>query len=469
MSGPARVRRRPEVGQPPVWHFPEPVHAQLPNGLQALLVDLPGQHVLSLRVSLVAPVARERPGTEGSTLMMARCLDEGTRSRTSTELAELLERHGIAFGAGAGERGMHLGLEVTGRHLGVALDLLVELLGEPTFPETEVARLVRHRATDIAHELADPTGRAHRELRQAYFDAAERARLPLGGTATTVAALTPEVLRERHATLSPGGGVVVLTGDLSTLGDPVGLLSSTVGSWEGADGTVPGGERRAALRAADAGQVLIVPRPGAAQTELLLGRPGPDRRTPHGWGTYQALAMLFGGAPHARLDRVLREERGYTYGMRLGFRPRQVGGQCVVGGAVRADATVPALRETLRILDTPGAELAEQEVREAADFVAMTAPGRYLTADSVADELVSLAGDGLDPGTVTRTLQQVRELTPAQAAQAWEEVRTGPAWTVVLVGDPEQVQELQDADDLGPVRVVDPEVSPRPLPPDPES
>ncbi|WP_158288678.1 M16 family metallopeptidase [Ornithinimicrobium flavum] len=197
-----------------------------------------------------------------------------------------------------------------------------------------------------------------------------------------------------------------------------------------------------------------MPRPGLTQTELYLGRPGPDRRTPHGWGTYQALSMLLGGSPHARIDRVLREERGYTYGIRAGFRPRAVGGLCVVGGSVRADVTVPALTELLEILRTPGSELEVEEVRAAADFVARTAPGRYLTADAVADEIVSLVSDGLDPApTVTRTLAELQDLSAERAAAAWDEVRTGPGWTVVAVGDPEHAGGLE-ALGLGPVQVA---------------
>jgi predicted Zn-dependent peptidase len=164
--------------------------------------------------------------------------------------------------------------------------------------------------------------------------------------------------------------------------------------------------------------------------------------------------MVLGGSPHARIDRVLREERGYTYGVRAGFRPRSVGGLTVVGGSVRADATVDALAELMEILRTPGADLTEREVREAADFVAMTAPGRYDTADAVADELVSLVADGLPLDSVTRTLEQLADLTTERVAAAWDEVRRGPGWTVVLVGDPAHAEGLVDLG-LGPVTVVE--------------
>jgi zinc protease len=447
-----RIVERPEVLPPAEWAFPVPRQTQLPNGLRLLLVDLPGQHVLSLRVNLRLPVSSEAPGTEGSTLLMARALDEGTSRHTSEELAELAERNGIAWGTGAGERGVHLGLEVTARHLGTAVALLTECLAEAAFPDVEVARLVRHRLADIAHDEADPGSRAALEFVRTYYDERDRPHLPLGGTRETVAALTPGDLRARHQQLSPLGGTVVLAGDLAAAPGAVSVVAATLGTWQGEGDLVdvPGPARRAE----DAGRVVLVNRPGLAQTEVYLGRPGPDRRTRHGWGTFQALGMLLGGSPHARIDRVLREERGYTYGMRAGFRPRAVGGLTVVGGSVRADATLDALRELQRILDTPGAELTGREVREAADFLEMTAPGRYGTADAVADEIVALAGDGLEPSTVTETLASLRTLTTDRVAAAWDEVRSGPPWTLVLVGDPEHTHGLQDLG-FGPVTLVD--------------
>lgn len=457
---PPRVVQRPAVAPPGDWSFPEPQEVLLPGGLRLLLVDLPGQHVLSLRVVLRAPVSHEAPGTEGSTVLMARALDEGTSTHTDEELADLLERHGIALGAGAGERGVHLGLEVTARHLDVALELLTEVLVEPSFPQPQVARLVRHRLVDIEHELADPGARAAREFMATYYDDRDRPHRPLAGSRESVQGLTPEHLRERHAALGAHGGAVILAGDLSALRDPEGSIVRTLGAWSGAQ--TPPGPPGPARRAQDAAGIVLVPRPGLPQTELFLGRPGPDRHTPHGWGTYQALALLLGGSPQARIDRVLREERGYTYGVRAGFRPRSRGGLTVVGGSVRADATIAAVTELLQILDLTGQDLSAEEVRQAADFIAMTAPGRYLTADAVADELVSLVSDELPTDTVTRTIEELRGLTVERAGAAWDEVRRGPAWTVVAVGDPEHADGLAQLG-LGPVRVArGPDRSPGP-------
>ncbi|MGD8148589.1 M16 family metallopeptidase [Ornithinimicrobium sp. Y1694] len=438
----ARIHTRPEVRPPRAWTFPVPEEHDLPNGLRLLVVDLPGQHVLSLRVLLRLPVSTEPRGQEGVTLLMARCLDEGTEEHDSEELATILERHGIAWGAGAGERGVHLGAEVTSRDLELTLRLTAEMLSRPTFPEVEVTRLRRHRLTDIAHEDANPGARAAKEFVRTYYLPEDRASRPLGGLPDSVNGLSAEMVRARHAQLRAEGGVVVLTGDLGASDGVVQLVADTLGRWQPASGSGVPAEPGPARRAPDADRTVIVSRPGLAQTDLHLGRPGPDRRTPHGWGTYQALGMLLGGAPHSRIDRVLREERGYTYGLRLGFRPRSRGGTTVVGGAVRADASVPALEELLAILDTRGREFDEREVRAAADYVARTAPGRYATADVVADEILSMVSDGLAADTVTATLAELRAVGPDQVAAAWDEVRRGPGWTICLVGDPHQLAGL---------------------------
>src|SRR5260370_32895154 len=69
------------------------------------------------------------------------------------------------------------------------------------------------------------------------------------------------------------------------------------------------------VTADDTGRVVIVDRPDAVQTQLLIGRTGPDRHDrvwpALGLGTY-----CLGGTLTSRLDRVLREEKDYTYGGR---------------------------------------------------------------------------------------------------------------------------------------------------------
>ncbi len=451
---------RPKAQAPKSWAFPIPREIDLDNGLNALAYHLPGQLVLSARLAVPLPLASEPREREGVGTLMARTLDEGTRSWTAEQMAELLERRGVALGAGVGERGLVVEMDVAKRRLPDALDLLRQALAEPAFGEAEVRRAVRSRLSDIEQEYASAGQRAAIEFVRTYYPSTGRASRPTAGVAQTVSQVRPADLADYHARhVGPVGATIVLAGDLDGV-DVEAELSRGLGAWADAP------QREAPQLvptddpAGDAPGIVLVDRPGAVQTEIYLGGPGPARDVEGGWAPYPVLSFLVGGAPQARLDQVLREEKGYTYGMRSGFRPRVGNGLFVTSGAVRADVTAEALEDTLDILRAARDGFSDEETQAGVRFLCETAPGRFATADAVADEAISRALEGLDTRHTTRTLRQMRELTPQRLRRAYRAFvpEDDARWTIVLVGDAslvgDGVEALAQRRGLGPVRHV---------------
>jgi zinc protease len=375
---------RPDVTAPAPWTFPVPTEHLLGNGMRVLVHDLPGQYVLSLRVVVPAALSSEPAGKEGVGAMTARLLDEGTARHGSEEFAELMERHGMVLGAGVSDGGLLVDVDVPQRHLATAAALVTEALAEPVFPEEEVRRILRNRLAEIEQERASSAHRAARELARTLWDPADRASRPTAGSTESIGALSRDDLVEFHATrLGPQGATVVVAGDLTGV-DVVAVLDATLGTWS-APRHQPVPRPVAPVPAPDAARVVVVDRPGSVQTEMAVGRPGPDRSTPDGWAPYPVLSFVLGGSPSARIDAVLREDKGYTYGIRSSFRPRVAGGSFVTSGSVRSEVTGEAVEILLGILDGARDGFTDAEVRSGVDYVAKTAPGRYATADAVAD------------------------------------------------------------------------------------
>lgn len=446
------VQPRPEVVPPGEWSFPQPRELTLPNGVRALVHDVPGQYVISVRVTVPAALRHEPREVEGVAWIMARLLDEGTRTHGQRELSELLERRGIAIGAGMSEASLGMDMDVPQRNLAEALDLLTECLREPAFEEGEVARLRRTRLAEIEQERASAGRRALKEWAATYYDADNRASRPGSGTAESVAAITrDDVVAFHTAHVHPEGASVVVAGDLTGV-DIDALLAGSIGAWTTSGRTMPV-EPAPAPRAADAARVVLVDRPGSVQSEILIGSPGPDRRVDSGWAPFPVLAYVIGGAPNARIDEVLREDKGYTYGIRAGFRPRQVGSAFAVSGSVRADSTVDSLRLLTEILAGVGEGITAEEARAGVDFMTLTAPGRYDTADAIADETSGLAGDNLPLTFTSDVIAAMRQLTPADLDAAWRE-HVSQERTIVVVGDASLYRDEVEALGLGPVTVV---------------
>ncbi|NYG06107.1 putative Zn-dependent peptidase [Phycicoccus badiiscoriae] len=424
---------RPEVQPPEGWRFATPARDTLGNGIELLSYDIPGQYVISVRTVLPFPLSVEPREVEGVATIMARLLDEGTAEHSPEEFAELLERKGIALGASVTDGGLGVDLDVPKRHLGDALDLLRQALAEPVFPEPEVDRHRKTRLAQIEQERALAPQRAAQAFIATHFDEGDRASRPTAGTTSSITALTREDIVAFHAErVGPTGMTAVIAGDLSGL-DVRELAEATLGTWVSPT-HVPAPGPTEARRAQDAARVVFVDRPGSVQTELLVGWTGPDRRAPAGWAAYPVLGFMVGGSPNARIDAVLREEKGYTYGIRSVFRPRRVGGLFLTSGSVRADATVEAVRLLLDLLASGRDGFSAEEVRSGVDFISKTAPGRFATADAVADEAATMALDGLTTDFTSQTLEAMRDLDGERLTAAYREWVQGE-WTVVIVGD----------------------------------
>jgi predicted Zn-dependent peptidase len=199
------------------------------------------------------------------------------------------------------------------------------------------------------------------------------------------------------------------------------------------------------------------------QTEFVIGAPGPDRSVEGGWAPYPVLGFVLGGSPNARIDAVLREEKGYTYGIRSSFRPRRRGGVFLTSGSVRANSTTESLELLVEILESGRDGFSDKEIRSGVDFISKTAPGRYATADAIADEAVSMALDGRTTAFTTANLRDLSTVDRTRVEAAYARFAAGAGigastpgagWTVVIVGDATAHLEAVEALGLGAVTVV---------------
>jgi predicted Zn-dependent peptidase len=358
----------------------------------------------------------------------------------------------MVLGASVTDGALSVDVDVPQRFLSTALDLLRQAVAEPVFPEAEVRRILRSRLAEIEQERASAPHRAAREVTANLWAPTERASRPTPGTPASIARLTREDIVAFHrAHVGPQGATLVVAGDLADV-DVAAVVAETLGSWVNPE-HVAATPARPPVPAGGATHIVLVDRPGSVQSELSLAVPGPDRSVVTGWAPYPVLSFIVGGSPSARVDAVLREDKGYTYGIRASFRPRAHGGSFITAGSVRADATTDALRLLVEILDEAGRGFSDNEIRAGVDYVVQTAPGRYATADAIADEASALAIEGLPLDFQTVTLRSMGELDNARLTTAYTEVVTGE-WVIVVVGDAAQLRAGIEGLGLGPVTVV---------------
>ncbi|MET9428040.1 MULTISPECIES: pitrilysin family protein [unclassified Streptomyces] len=446
---------RPGTARP--WAFPAPERSTLPNGLTVLRCHRPGQQVVAVEISLVAPLEAEPEGLDGVATIMARALSEGTDKYSAEEFAAELERCGATLDAHADHPGVRVSLEVPVSRLAKALGLVADALRAPAFADSEVERLVRNRLDEIPHEIANPSRRAAMQLSKELFPADSRMSRPRQGTLETVERIDSAAVRAFYeAHVRPATATAIVVGDLTDV-DLDAVLADTLGAWTG-DTAEP--RPVPPVTADDTGRVVIVDRPGAVQTQLLIGRVGPDRHD-RVWPAQVLGTYCLGGTLTSRLDRVLREEKGYTYGVRAFGQVLRSGpggngaSMLAISGSVDTPNTGPALDDLWKVLRTLAAEgLTDAERDVAVQNLVGVAPLKYETAASVAGTLADQVEQHLPDDFQAQLYARLAETGTVEATAAVVSAFPVDRLVTVLVGDAAQIKEPVEALGIGEVSVV---------------
>ncbi|MBI2764049.1 MAG: insulinase family protein [Chloroflexi bacterium] len=446
------VAKRPVAGEPRPYTFPAFTRTHLDNGLAVIAVDLPGRSLLSGVLVMLGGAADDPDDEAGATVLMGRALSEGTELHDAVAFVEATERLGASIHAEVGWDSVSISVEVPAARFPAALGLAAEMAELPTFPAGDVERLRDERLNDLLQARADPRRRAEDAFIETIYAPSSPYRHSAAGTRETVERLGPaEVRAARSRGFDPGSMTLLVGGDLTGV-DVHELAAARFGDWR-PDPAAAGSGLVDAAAASRERRIRVVHRPGAVQTEIRIGHPGLARRIPD-FHAVAVMSTLLGGLFNSRLNRRLREEKGYTYGASAGFDLRRSAGPFSARAAVNTDVTVPAvvdmMAELERIRTSPPSEA---EVRAARDFLIGVFPLRFETPDAVIGSLSSLVVQGLPDDELARYRPAVEGVDVDAAFEAARaHVRPQEA-AIVLVGDADAFLPALEAADLGPITV----------------
>jgi predicted Zn-dependent peptidase len=446
------VAERPSAGVPRPYAFPPFARMRLDNGLTVLVVDLPGRPLVDASLIIGSGAADEPEELAGATVLMARALTEGTERYSAVELVEAAERLGASLHAEAGWDATTISADVPAERLAGTLDLMVEVAARPTFPADEVARLRDERLNDLLQARADPRRRAEEAFVETIYAASSPYRRPSAGTRETVERLDAVAVRaELDRRFDPAGMTLIIGGDLTGL-DAAALAAERFGGWRpNAAATDPSATDAAAASAER--RIRVIHRPGDVQTEIRIGHPGVPRRIPDFHAT-AVMSAILGGLFNSRLNRKLREEKGYTYGAGAGFDFRLAAGPFAARAAVATDVTVPAVVDMLAELDRIGAgPVEDSELAAARDYLVGVFPLRFETPGAVVGALSGLVIQRLPDDELARYRPSIEAVTPDAVLAAARAHVHPEAAAIVLVGDADGFLPALEAAGLGRVTV----------------
>ena len=419
----------PAVSPPEAFALPQTETYALANGMKVTLIPygLTPKTVVSLRLG----VGNINDGDHTWLAdVVSDMLVEGAGDLTGPQLAEAAAAMGGGLSTGVGMHDTRISLNVLSEHGPDAVALIADVARRPTFPESELGRVIESLQRSVAVSRSQAQGQAGAAMVATlygqdhpygrYFPTAEQ----LGG-------YTLDMVRAFHRDhYGARGAHLYIAGQY----DPAAMRAAVEAAF--ADWAAGPAPLSLPVTANPGPRVVLVDRPGAAQSTLRLVFPGPSIGA-EGDIPLRVTNTLLGGSFNSRITRNIREDKGYTYspGSSLVFQdPRET--QWVFNADVTTDVTGASLSEvfheirTLQAQPPSAAEASGARTYMAGIFVLQNAAAAGVLGSLAQRDLFGLPQDWLEA-----YVPSIMSVTPAQIRAAAASYLPLERATLVVVGD----------------------------------
>ncbi|MBI2827812.1 MAG: insulinase family protein [Acidobacteria bacterium] len=410
--------------------FPPYEVRTLANGLQVITVLHYEQPAVTMRMLVRAGSVQDLPGKAGVANLAAALLDQGTTTKSAQQIADQIDFIGGALGTGSGSDLSFVNAVVMKDSFDVGMDLLADVVGNPAFAADEIERQKQQAISTRQVNRGDPD-----YVASVLFDRLVYGFHPYGlpnsGTPETLAAITRADLQAYHRrNFVPNNMILAIVGDV-TSEEAFAAAQRVFGGWPRAEieplKTVdpPPPTRR----------IVIVDKPDAVQTEIRVGQLAIPRKHPD-YLAFDLAVKILGGEGANRLHRVLRSERGLTYGAAADTEARKQAGHFVAETDTRTETTGEALRlmvdEFARLQHE---RVFERELSDAQAYLAGSFPLTIETPNEIATQILNVVFYELPVEEIGTFRERVQQVTPDDIQRVARQYIRPAHLSIVLVGN----------------------------------
>ena len=450
--------KEPALGGDKAFKAPEVKTAKLENGMEVFVVEKPELPKVAVSLATRAGSVADSTAKSGLASMTRRLMRRGTTKRDALQIDETLGSLGTSLGGGVGKENASMSMEVLKRNLAPAMEVMADVVLNPSFPAAEFDREKKLALDGLAQAANNPNSIANRVASMIAFGPEHPYGRPSAGLPATVQAINRDDLVQFHnAYWKPGSSALVFVGDIS-LAEATALAKQHFGSWSG--GASPAVNIPASNRMAN-GKVYLIDKPGAAQTVIAHILNAPERKS----ADYYSLALanaVYGGGFGTRLNLNLREDKGYSYGVFAFPQHLSRGGAWIASGGVQTDKTKESTVEFMKELKFLAGEkpISDTEFSKARLTKVRGYAQQFEAYERIAGQITDLWAAGLPMTALQAETDELNKLQLTAVNSAAAKYAAPANTSILLVGDLSKIEQgIRDLN-LGEVIILDVEGRP---------
>ncbi len=422
----------PQSGPAPEIKIGEAETFTLENGLKVFVVKndkLP-------RVSFTLVLERD-PLLEGDkaglTGFVGQMLTAGTSNRTKDQLDEEVDFIGASLSASS----TSLFASSLKKHQNKILELMADVLYNPTFPEEELDKLKKQSLTSLAASKDDPNAISSRLTSAVVFGKDH----PYGEveTETTISNIAIDDIKSYYGTyFKPNIAYLAIVGDMDKA-EAEKVVKEYFLDWK--KGEAPTFSYPTPNRP-DKNSVALVDRSSAVQTVVNITQPVKMVIGDEDYISSRVLNQILGGGSSSRLFMNLREDKGYTYGAYSSIGSDKLIARTSANASVRTEVTDSAIVEMIYEIRRIVEEGVTEEELEKAKANIMGSFGRSLESPStIANFALNIERYGLPHDYYATYLQKMNELTVADINASAKKLIDPDKLYITAVGNGSEIKD----------------------------
>lgn len=427
--------------------LPDYERVVLDNGTVLLLSQKDEVPLIGMQAVVRGGSAADPADRAGLAALLAAVMQKGAGDRDAAAFAEASAGVGGDIAVSAGVESISVTADFLSRDAELMIELMADLLMRPQLSEEEFAK-ERDRGIGLikAAKGANPSN-----LMSSYANAFIFGEHPYGnpafGSESSLAEIGHEDILEFYANNFGGDRLIIAVAGDFDLEAMRTRLSSVFGEWAPADAEMPALTAPAATKGR---RVLLIDKPGAAQTHFWIGNVGVAVDYP-ARADLNLANTVFGGRFTSMLMTELRTKSGLTYGARSSVVRHSQPGSVTIRSFAETATTTQAIDLALEVLERLRISgLDEDMIASARNYIMGQFPPSLETVSALAGMLAFLEQNGLDRSYIDDYGAALEAATPVSIHNTISDVYPAADDLVfVLIGDADTIRD--DVAKYGPV------------------
>jgi zinc protease len=325
--------------------FRSPAHADQGAPFDLVFEADDGVPIVNLSVAFRAGAVSDPQEYLGLTNFMSEMLLRGTRQRNKHQLELKIDEFGSNIGMDVRNQMLIVRAAVLASQVQPFLNLLSEIILQPSFPESEIKKLKSQFISELMAQRSNDNSLVKRQFTKFLFGKHPLGR-PVTGDVSTVKRFTRALLLKQYRDVVQSAGMVIAaTGDVNpqVLQDWGAHLAAQLPRKEQLENhTLPDSSTRP--------RALIIDKPDRTQHPILIGQIGLPYRSPEFVPLYLGNYGFGGESFNSRLMQEIRVKRGWSYGAYSRLRPSIYTGEWSMGYSPATKDVAPALQEGIHMV-----------------------------------------------------------------------------------------------------------------------